>query len=134
MKDCVKTQNYYKNALVLAYVGDSVFSLMVREFLVKKYDFKPNALNKMANSVVCAKAQAEIMNQIKDNLTEDETDVVMRARNTHLSSKAKNSSLAEYSLATQFEALVGFWHLNGEKEKLNKLFKDFVEDRLIIKS
>lgn len=130
MNNCGKTENYYKNALVLAYVGDSVFSLMVREFLVKKYDYKPNQLNKMANSVVCARSQAEIMNLIKDSLSEDETDVVMRARNTHLSSKAKNSTLGEYSLATQFEALVGYWYLNDEKEKLEKIFKDFVEQRL----
>ena len=130
MRDCGKTENYYKNALVLAYVGDSVFSLMVREFLVKKYDYKPNALNKMANSVVCAKAQAEIMGKIKDHLTEDETDVVMRARNTHLSSKAKNSTLGEYSLATQFEALVGYWYLNDEKEKLNNLFNDYIVEKL----
>ena len=130
MLDCSKTENYYKNALVLAYLGDSIFSWMVREFLVKKFDFKPNALNKKANSVVCAKTQAEIMNCLKESLTEDETDVVMRARNTRLSNKAKNSSFAEYSLATQFEALVGYWYLNGEKQKLDKMFKDFVEDRL----
>ena len=130
MKDCGKTENYYKNALVLAYLGDSIFSFMVREFLVKKYDFKPNMLNKKANSVVCAKTQAEIMNQIKENLTEDELDIVMRARNTHLSSKAKNSSLAEYSLATQFEALVGYWYLNGEKEKLDQMFNQFIVERL----
>lgn len=130
MSNCVKSENYYKNALVLAYVGDSVFSLMVRKFLVKKYDYKPNQLNKMANSVVCAKTQAEIMNCLKESLTEAETDVVMRARNTHLSSKAKNSSLAEYSLATQFEALIGFWYLNNEKQKLDKMFIDYVENRL----
>jgi len=130
MKNFGKTENYYKNALVLAYVGDSVFSLMVREFLVKKYDYKPNHLNKMANSVVCAKAQAEVMVLIKETLTEDELDVVMRARNTHLSSKAKNSSLCEYSLATQFEALVGYWYLNDEKEKLNNIFNNYIVERL----
>lgn len=130
MSNCGKTENYYKNALVLAYLGDSVFSLMVREFLVKKYDFKPNQLNKKANSVVCARAQAEIMGLIKENLTEDELDVVMRARNTHLSSKAKNSSLSEYSLATQFEALIGYWYLNREKEKLDKIFHDYIVERL----
>lgn len=131
MNNCGKTENYYKNALVLAYLGDSVFSLMVREFLVKKYDYKPNQLNKKANSVVCARSQAEIMNCLKDGLTEDEIDVVMRARNTHLSNKAKNSTLSEYSLATQFEALIGYWYLNGENEKLDKTFKDYVVDRLI---
>lgn len=125
-----KTENYYKNALVLAYMGDSVFSLMVREHLVNKYDLKPNGLNKKANSVVCAKTQAEIMNLILPTLKQDELDVVMRARNSHLNSKAKNSSLHEYSLATQFEALVGYWYLNADHEKLNEMFETYVIERL----
>jgi ribonuclease-3 family protein len=130
MLNCGKTENYYKNALVLAYLGDSVFTLIVREFLVKNYDYKPNMLNKKANSVVCARCQAEIMSQIKDGLAEDELDVVMRARNTHLNSKAKNSTLSEYSLATQFEALIGYWYLNNNKQKLENLFNEFVVSRL----
>ena len=130
MSNCDKTENYYKNALVLAYLGDSVFTLMVREFLVKNYDYKPNMLNKKANSVVCARSQAEIMSQIKDSLTDDEMDIVMRARNTHLSSKAKNSTLSEYSLATQFEALIGYWYLNNNKQKLDNVFTEFVVSKL----
>lgn len=130
MNNVAKTENYYKNALVLAYLGDSVFSLIVREYLVNKFDCKPNLLNKKANSVVCAKTQAEIMNELKNELNEIELDIVMRARNSHLNSKAKNSSLTEYSLATQFEALVGFWYLNKEEEKLKNMFNNFVEKRL----
>lgn len=130
MSNLIKTESYYKNALVLAYLGDSVFSLMVRKFLVENFDFKPNILNKKANSVVCARTQAEIMNELKNDLNEVELDVVMRARNSHLNSKAKNSSLTEYSLATQFEALVGFWFLNKEEEKLQNMFANFVEKRL----
>lgn len=130
MIENVKSENYYKNALVLAYLGDSVFSLMVRKYLVEHYDFKPNMLNKKANQVVCAKAQAEIMNEIKSLLTDEETDIAMRARNTHLSNKAKNSTLQEYSLATQFEALVGFWFLNKNFDKLNEIFERFVVERL----
>lgn len=130
MDNCGKTENYYKNALVLAYMGDSVFSLMVREHLVNKYDLKPNGLNIKANSVVCAKTQAEIMNLILPTLKQDELDVVMRARNSHLNSKAKNSSLHEYSLATQFEALVGYWYLNADHEKLNEMFETYVIERL----
>ena len=55
------SNNYYKNALSLAYLGDSVFTLMVRNYLIKTYELKPNGLNKKANAVVCAKTQAEIM-------------------------------------------------------------------------
>ena len=122
--------NYYKNALSLAYLGDSVFSLMVRNYLIKTYDLKPNGLNKKANSVVCARMQAEIMKEIKPNLSDDEMDIVMRARNSHTNNKAKNSTQEEYNLATQFEALVGFWYLNKEEEKLNKLFDHYVKIRL----
>lgn len=124
------SNNYYKNALSLAYLGDSVFTLMVRKHLIETYDLKPNGLNKKANSVVCAKTQAEIMREVKENLTEDEIDVVMRARNSHTNNKAKNSTLEEYNLATQFEALIGYWFLNKQEDKLQNLFKDFVENRL----
>ena len=124
------TINYYKNALSLAYLGDSVFTLMVRKFLIESCELKPNGLNKKANSVVCAKTQAEIMKELKTSLTEDETDIVMRARNSHTNNKAKNSTLEEYNLATQFEALVGYWYLNDEQKKLNDMFDLFVKEKL----
>ena len=122
--------NYYKNALSLAYLGDSVFTLMVRNYLIKTFDLKPNGLNKKANSVVCARSQAEIMKDLKPKLNEDEIDIVMRARNSHTNNKAKNSTQEEYSLATQFEALVGYWYLNDEQNKLNCMFENYVKGRL----
>ncbi len=121
---------YLKNVLTLAYLGDSVFTLMVREHLVRKYDFKPNTLNKKANSVVCARTQAEFMNELKPMLNDNERDIVMRARNAHLNNVAKNSTLAEYSLATQFEALIGYWFLRKETDKLNNMFTKLVEVKL----
>lgn len=124
------SDNYYKNVLVLAYLGDSVFTLMVRQYLVENRNVKPRELNKIANTIVCAKTQAELMNQLKDSLVQDELDIVMRARNSHINSKAKHSTLQEYSLATQFEALVGYWYLNKNYDKLNKMFDDSVKERL----
>ncbi len=121
--------NYYKNALVLAYLGDSVFTLMVRKYLVENYNYKPKELNKMANSIVCAKSQAEFMEIIKDRLSNDELDIVMRARNSHINTKAKHSTLQEYSLATQFEALIGYWYLNHNTVKLNELF-EIIKEKL----
>ncbi len=121
---------FQKNALTLAYLGDAVFSLMVREFLVKSTEYKANGLNKIANKIVCAKNQALIMLDIKPELTEEETEIAMRARNAHPNNKAKNSSYEEYSLATQFEALVGFWYLKNEQKKLKSMFKRFVEQKL----
>ena len=111
-------------------MGESVFSVKVREFLVSTRDVKPNQLNKIANSVVCARGQAEIMRQLKSELTEDEMDVVMRARNSHPNNKAKNSTHEEYCLATQLEALLGYWYLDGKQDKINKIIKNYVVDKL----
>ena len=130
MNNDIRTDSYYKNALTLAYLGDSVFSLMVRKYLIQNTQIKPNGLNKKANSVVCARTQAEIMKEIKPTLTETEIDVVMRARNSHTNNKAKNSTQEEYNLATQFEALLGYWFLNGEDKKLEEMFNDYVLNRL----
>lgn len=130
MSISIYSNNYYKNALSLAYLGDSVFTLMVRKYLIENSNVKPNGLNKKANSVVCAKTQAEIMKDLKLGLTEDEIDVVMRARNSHTNNKAKNSTLEEYNLATQFEALVGYWFLNNEEQKLNDMFMKYVVEKL----
>ena len=130
MENLQKNENYLKNALVLAYLGDAVFSLQVRKFLISKHNFKANGLNKLANSIVCAKNQAKIMQELKPELTSEELDIALRARNSHINNKAKNSTFEEYSLATQFEALVGYWYLNGNYERLDAMFEAFVVDEL----
>lgn len=119
-----------KNMLVLAYLGDAVYSERVREYLVLNYDLKPNTLNKKANAVVCAKAQAEILSLMREELTEDELDIVRRTRNSHLNTVAKHSTLAEYSQATQFEALIGYWHLSNKGDRLDYFFKKYIIERL----
>ena len=120
-----------KNALVLAYLGDAVFNLLTREHLVKSFGYKPNTLNKIANSIVCAKNQALIMQKLKPELTEEELSIAMRARNTHLTNnKAKNSTVEEYSLATQFEAIIGFWHLSKQNDKIKNLFNKYVVNEI----
>lgn len=130
MNDYANDLIFQKNALTLAYLGDAVFTLMVREHLVNNTEYKANGLNKIANKIVCAKNQAVIMVEIKPELTEEEIDLTLRARNAHTNNKAKNSSYEEYSLATQFEALVGYWYLKQEREKLKNMFKRFVVGRL----
>ncbi len=119
-----------KNMLTLAYLGDAVYSLRVREYLVLNYDLKPNALNKKANAVVCAKAQAEALSLIRDELSEREADIVRRTRNSHLNTVAKNSTLAEYSQATQFEALIGYWYLEGEIDRIDYFMGKYIVERL----
>lgn len=125
-----QNENYLKNVLVLAYLGDAVFSLQVRKFLVKHHNFKANGLNKLSNSIVCAKNQANIMRELKAQLNAKELDIATRARNSHINNKAKNSTLEEYSLATQFEALIGYWYLNEDFDKLKEVFNHFVVEKL----
>lgn len=127
MKERINSESYLKNALTLAYLGDAVFSLLVREKLVIDSNVKPNTMNKRANEIVCARNQAEIMRKIETNLTDDELDISLRARNSHLQNrKAKHSTIEEYSLATQFEALIGYWYLNKNFEKLKNIMNEYV--------
>ena len=131
MENGINREIYLKNALVLAYLGDAVFNLLVREFLVTTYNYKPNQLNSMANSIVCAKNQAIIFKELKSGLNEEELDIVARARNSHLSNnKAKNSSIEEYSLATQLEAIIGYWHLTNQKNKIENVISNYVVKNL----
>ena len=125
----LEKEAYLKNVLSLAYLGDAVFSLMVRKALVLKHDLKSNGLNKIANSIVCAKYQAEIMRGIID-LSDDERDIISRARNSHLNNIAKNSTREEYCLATEFEALVGYWYLTNQQNKLDNMFDKFVMEKI----
>ncbi|MBO5910476.1 MAG: Mini-ribonuclease 3 [Clostridia bacterium] len=119
---------YELNAIKLAYMGDSVFSLYIRKHFIVNTDKKNSDLNKSVNSIVCATYQAQIMDLIKDELNSDEKDIVMRARNLHFNNIAKNSTPEEYSKATEFEALLGYLYLTNQIERLEKFINISVEN------
>lgn len=125
----MKDNKYYQiNAIKLAYIGDAVFSLYVREHYVSNTEMKNSALNKKVNSIVCAKNQALLLPEVLNMLNEEEKDIVLRARNAHVNNKAKNSSLTEYNLATQFEAIVGYLYLIKDNKKLDKILNLAIKD------
>ena len=109
------------NPVVLAFVGDAVYSLFVRERLTFSSDFKSGELNKLAINEVNAVAQAEFVKEIIDLFNQDELAVFKRARNAKKTTKAKHASVAEYNVATGFEAVLGYLYLTGETERLNFL-------------
>lgn len=109
------------SGVTLAFVGDAVYSLYVREKLAYESTAKSGELNKMASRIVCAKAQANRIDEIFDELTEDEKAVFLKARNAKKGTKAKNASVGEYNKATGFEALVGYLYLTGKYERLDFL-------------
>ena len=107
--------------LVWAYVGDSVYELFVRTKLTNKSNAKPHKLHIESIKYVKAKAQADILKRIQDNLTEDEKDIVRRGRNTENHHVAKNANIADYSQSTGFEALIGYLYLTKQDERLEEI-------------
>ena len=109
--------------LVLAYIGDAVYELMIRSILVSRGNRPVNKLNKDATSLVKAAAQSEIVKLISDNLSEEEYTVFKRGRNSSPHTMAKNASMTDYKYATGFEALIGFLYLDNRCDRALELVK-----------
>ena len=107
------------NPIVLAFVGDAVYSLFIREKLTFETDYKSGELNKLSTLEVNAIAQSEFVKEIIPLLNEEELGVFKRARNAKKTTKAKHASVAEYNASTGFEALLGFLYLTGQNQRLN---------------
>ena len=106
----------------LAYLGDSVIEVCVREYLVSKGISTSAHLNKASLDFVRASAQAEAMKRLLDVLTEEETAVFKRGRNIGHTNTPKSASVGEYRMATGMEALFGWLHLSGKSERIKELF------------
>lgn len=113
--------------LVWAYVGDSVYELFVRTKLTNNSNAKPHKLHIESIKYVKAKAQADILKSIMDELTEEEKDIVRRGRNTENHHVAKNSNVADYSQSTAFEALIGYLYLTKQDERLEEILNMCIE-------
>ena len=109
------------NPVVLAYLGDAVHSLYVREKLAFFSDSKSGTLNKKEAKLVCASAQARYAEVILPLLIEEESDIFRRAKNAKKVSKAKNSTPADYCKSTAFEAVIGYLYVTGNVERMNYL-------------
>lgn len=114
--------------LNLAFVGDTVFDLFVRERLVCQANRPVNKLHKEATTMVKASAQAAAAQKIMPLLTEEELSVFKRGRNAHTNHKAKNASEGDYHYATGLEALFGYLYLSAEKDRLSELFDIIVSE------
>jgi ribonuclease-3 family protein len=112
------------NGTTLAFIGDAVMTLKIRELLVSKGYQKPNDLQKLTANYVSAKAQADYLTQLIENnfFTEEELDIIKRGRNSQTKTIAKNADVITYRTATGFEAIIGYFHLMGKKERLEKLW------------
>lgn len=115
-----RTELITMSPLVLAYIGDTIYESYIREYLIRKnINKKVNDLHKSAIKYVNAKAQATIMHEIEEELSEDELRIYKRGRNQKSHTSPKNADIIDYKCATGFEALVGYLHLGGEKNRLD---------------
>lgn len=119
--------NLQYSPLTLAFLGDSVFELLVREALVKEANRPGSELHKEKLDFVSATAQADAFHIIEADLTEQELDIFKRGRNAHTNHTPKNMSTADYHAATGLEALFGYLHLEGDTRRINELFQKIWE-------
>lgn len=107
----------------LAYLGDAVIELMVRERLVSMGYSSSKALNARALDFVRASAQAKAMERLLPHLTEEEEGAFRRGRNIGHTNTPKRATVAEYRNATGMEALFGYLHIKGEQARIKELFE-----------
>ncbi|MBE6690556.1 MAG: ribonuclease III [Ruminococcaceae bacterium] len=107
----------------LAYLGDAVLELLVRERLVLSGCSSSKSLNAKALHFVRAAAQAKAMERITPQLTEEEEAAFRRGRNIGHTNTPKNATVAEYRNATGMEALFGYLHIKGEQARIRELFE-----------
>lgn len=107
--------------VTLAFVGDAVYSLYVREALVLSTDYSTGTLQKLASAQVSAHGQSGLLEKLLPLFTDEETDIYKRGRNAKKATKSKNASVAEYNRSTGFEAVLGYLYLTGRYERINEL-------------
>ena len=106
----------------LAYLGDAVFELMVREKLIAE-QIPFSSLNQIADKYVNAKAQAEMYHRIFTKLSGIEQSIIKRGRNLHTATRSKTACVSEYRHATGLEVLFGYLYANGEMARLREVFE-----------
>ena len=118
----IELKNKEIPSLALAYLGDAVYEIYIREYLLSKGICHVNELQKEATNFVSAKNQTKFLNMLVDNniLSEEELNIVTRARNQKSNHKPKNTDIITYKYATGFEALIGYLYIN-DKDRLESI-------------
>lgn len=109
--------------LVLAYIGDGVFDLIIRSYVVHQGNVQVNKMHRHTSNIVKAQTQAQMALKLEPLLTKEEESFYKRGRNAKSHTAAKNASIGDYRKATGFEALVGYLYLTGQNDRLMELMK-----------
>ncbi len=116
-----------KSALGLAFLGDAVFELFARSYIMSKSSAPVDALSKKTRELVNARSQSKMYRLICESLSEEELAVLKRGRNTKTGTTAKNATVSDYRHATGVEALFGYLFIKGDIQRLTQLFEICLE-------
>ena len=107
--------------LSLAYIGDAVYEVYIRSYIMRSENMPVSKLHKIATHYVSARAQAAIVKKISDSFTDEELAVYKRGRNAHSYTSAKNADIVDYRMATGLEALMGYLYIKKNTARLEKI-------------
>ncbi len=128
-KALTKEEILMLSPLQLAYIGDGVYEVFIRTYLMNRGK-NVNEMNKLARKLVNANAQANIVAKLEDFLTEAEKKVIKRGRNTKVNTSPKNMDIMDYKYATGFEALIGKLYLEGQDDRLYEIMEKILYGKL----
>lgn len=117
----VEAETY--SPLALAYIGDCIFDLVIKNLVLNRGNKQVKKLHKETSQIVQASSQSKMMRVLQDELTEEEHQIYKRGRNSKTISSAKNQSVTDYRRATGFEALMGYLYLQRRYERMLELIK-----------
>ncbi|MDQ0149791.1 Mini-ribonuclease 3 [Eubacterium multiforme] len=116
------------NPLQLALIGDGAYELFIRDYIISNNtELSAHKIHREAINYVKAKSQSDIMHEIEDLLTEEESYIYKRGRNAKSATVPKNADVRDYRMATGFEALVGYLYLINDMERLEFVFNKSIE-------
>jgi ribonuclease-3 family protein len=124
-----KDQAKRTSPVTLAFVGDAVYALYVRERLVKVSPGKVGDYQRSSAKILSARGQSEFLAEIEDLFTDEEREIYLRGRNAKKATKSKNASPAEYNRSTGLEAVVGFLYLTGEMARVEELLSAISDEK-----
>lgn len=114
--------------LVLAYIGDAIYDLIIRTYIVRQGNMPVNKINRKVRNFVKASGQKDLYFKIEQALTEEEISIFKRGRNAKSQTKAKNASVSDYRIATGVEALFGYLYLQKDLNRILELVAKGVND------
>ncbi|MBE5752598.1 MAG: Mini-ribonuclease 3 [Clostridiales bacterium] len=128
-ENLTKEQAKRTNPVTLAFVGDAVYALYVRERLVKSNAGKVGDYQRSSAKILSARGQSEFLAEIEELFTEEEKEIFLRGRNAKKATKSKNASPAEYNRSTGLESVIGFLYLTGDVKRIEELLSALDDEK-----